>query len=365
MLHRIVRSLGVLAQKLATFSLQALWLLLGLWAALATYFSAPAPVWVSVLLAIGILVLFIASFRERIPFRDWLKTPWRAKSWTTAAVLVFSVVVVWYAATGTPDPNQDWAPEHARAPRVEIVGNKVHVRDVRNFTWHTRTDFKPGFYERVYDLDAIDSMYYVVAPMPIWDGIAHVFVCFGFTDGQHVAVSVEGRRVAGRPYRVIPSMFRQYQLLYVVGDERDVVGLRGAIWKSPVYFYPARTTTERRRAIFLEMMQRAHDLEERPEYYHLITNNCMNNITYHLRNVGGRSVPRDLRLLLTGFSDRVAYDYGFIDTDLPFAQTRQTFRIDDWMQTVPLDADFSLRLREMLNARVTAAREDRAEAAAE
>ena len=358
MLTKLFRILGTAARRAFWLFVQALWVLLGLWTALATFFSAPAPTPLAAGLALGIGGLFVASFREQIALRDWLKTPWRGKGLTIAAALAVVVVGIWYALTGTPDPNQDWAPEHARVPHVEIVGNKVYVGDVRNFTWHSRTDFTPGYYERVYDLDAIDSMYYVVAPMPIWDGIAHVFVCFGFSDGQHVAVSVEGRRVVGRPYRVIPSMFRQYQLLYVVGDERDVVGLRGAIWKKPVFFYPARTTTERKRAIFLEMMERAHDLEERPEYYHLITNNCMNNVTYHMRNLGGRTVPRDLRLLLTGFSDRVAYDYGFIDTDLPFAQARQTFRIDDWMQTVPLDEEFSRRLRDMLAERVAQAREN-------
>lgn len=195
-------------------------------------------------------------------------------------------------------------------------------------------------------------MYYVVAPMS--DRVrlvAHVFVCFGFSDGQHVAVSVEGRRVEGRPYRVIPSMFRQYQLIYIVGEERDVVGLRGAIWKTRVYFYPARTTVERQRAIFLDMMKRADSLEHHPEFYHLITNNCMNNITAHLRRLGGRPLPHDLTLLLTGLSDRVAYNLGYIDTELPFEKAREAHRIDDWMQNTPLDEEFSTRLRDHLALR--------------
>jgi len=185
-------------------------------------------------------------------------------------------------------------------------------------------------------------------PLAEFDGVAHVFVCFGFSDGQHVAVSVEGRRVEGRPYRVIASMFRQYQLIYVIGDERDVVGKRGAIWKAPVRFYPARTTPERMRAIFVDMMQRAHSLEEHPEFYHLLVNNCMNNITYHLRRLGGRPLPADWRLLLTGFSDRLAYRYGFLDTELPFEKAREAYRIDPWMQTTELDETFSVRLREQL-----------------
>jgi hypothetical protein len=141
-------------------------------------------------------------------------------------------------------------------------------------------------------------------------------------------------------------MFRQFQLIYIVGDERDVVGLRGAIWKDPVYFYPARTTQQRKRAIFVDMMERAHSLEDDPEFYHLIFNNCMNNILLHLRRLGGRPVPSDLQVLLTGLSDRTAYRLGYIDTDLPFEKARQAFRVDKWMQQTTLDADFSQRLLE-------------------
>jgi hypothetical protein len=89
---------------------------------------------------------------------------------------------------------------------------------------------------------------------------------------------VEGHRLKGRPYGVISSMFRQFQnrrtrgpllpngpstqLIYIIGDERDVVGLRGAIWEDPVYFYSARTTQEGKRAILVDMMKHAHSLEE-------------------------------------------------------------------------------------------------------
>jgi hypothetical protein len=143
-------------------------------------------------------------------------------------------------------------------------------------------------------------------------------------------------------------MFRQFQLIYVIGEERDVVALRGAIWKSEVRFYPARSTPEGRRALFLDMMRRAHALEEHPEFYNLFANNCMNNITYHLRRLGGLSLPSELRLLLTGFSDRAAYDYGFIDTNLPFEEAREAYRVDEWIQNTSLDEGFSDRLREQL-----------------
>jgi hypothetical protein len=299
-------------------------------------------------LAAGVALLYAATFRERFRFFRWFHVSWPEKRLSSLALMVTAGVMVHYFGFVTPHQDQDWAPEHSRKPIVRIEGDQVHVRNVRNFTWHSATDFVPGFYDRTYDLAALDSMYYVVASMPSWEAVAHVFVCFGFSDGQTVAVSVEGQRVKGQIYQVIPSMFRQYQLIYVVGDERDVVGLRGAIWQKPVYFYPARTTNERKRAIFVDMMERAHSLEHRPEFYHLIVNNCMNNITYHLRRLGGRPLPHDLQVLLTGLSDRVAHRLGYIDTDLPFEKARQAFRVDEWMRDAPLDEGFSKRLRETI-----------------
>jgi hypothetical protein len=329
------------------------WCLLALWTALALYFTVPLPGWLATVVALGTAGLFVCALREC----RWAlcRLQWRAVPLSTAALAVTVGTAIWYFGFVAPDPNQDWAAEHSRVPVVRIEGDKVYVGNVRNFTWRSRTDFTPGFYDREYNLNALDSMHYVVVPLGEIDGLAHVFVCFGFSDGKHVAVSVEGRRVKDRPYRVIASMFRQFQLIYVVGDERDVVGLRGAIWKQPVRFYPGRTTQERKRAIFLDMMERAHELEEHPEFYHLLLNNCMNNITLHLRRLGGRDLPWDLTLLLTGFSDYAAYNFGFIDTDLPFDRARQAFRIDPWMQQVPLDEDFSLGLRAALAQQVAEA----------
>src|SRR5262249_23039552 len=162
----------------------------------------------------------------------------------------------------------------------------------------TATDFTPGWYDRVYDLNAIDTMYYVLSPIADLRPVSHVWVSFGFSDGQHVSVSVEARGVKERPYGMLRSMFRQFQLIYVIGDERDVVGLRGAVWRNEVRFFPVRTTRDRMRALFVDMMERAHSLEEHPEFYHLIVNNCMNNITDHIRRLGGRPLPGDWRLLL-------------------------------------------------------------------
>ncbi|MBX3378477.1 MAG: DUF4105 domain-containing protein [Phycisphaeraceae bacterium] len=330
----------------------AAWALLGLWATLAVYFCCPFRAWITLGLAAAVAGLFAGSLRERkrerrVP-RLGTRDSWKQRRFRLLAAGAAAIVASWYLGFVKPDPTLEWAPEHSRMPHVDVEGDLVRISNVRNFLWRSRTDFTPGFYDRTYDAGKIASMYYVVVPMNSFDGVAHVMLCFAFSDGQAVTISVEGRREKNRPYAILPSMFRQFQLIYVIGDERDVVGVRGAIWKNPVRMYPARATPDRMRAIFLDMVARAHKLEEEPEFYHLILNNCMNNITAHLRRLGGRPLPSDLAVLLTGLSDRVAYRFGYFDTELPFEKARRAFRVDQWMQTTPLDEGFSARLRETL-----------------
>jgi hypothetical protein len=331
------------------------WCLLGLWTALAWFFTVPTSFWPAAVMALGIACLYVSALRERFFVRGRPGLPWREVRRSLAALAVTAVVAVWYFDFVTPNPNEDWIPKHARMPHVEIEGDKVYVNNVRDFTWRTESDYTPGYCDRVYDVNALSAMYFVLSPIFDLEPVAHVWVCFDFSDGQHVAISVEARGVNGRPFGMFRSMFRQFQLIYVVGEERDVIGMRGVARRAEVRFYPVHTTQERKRFLFLAMMQRAHSLEEHPEFYNLFTNNCLNNVTDHVRRLGGRPLPSDLHLLLTGFSDRLAYEYGFLDTDLPFEKAHRVYRIDQWVAHSTLDKEFSKHLREALARRVAEA----------
>ena len=332
------------------------WSVLGFWAACAAYFNAPLPGWGATLVGLAICATFLLAMPERLVRFRRIIAPIGEARWSFVAIGVTAVVVVWYFVTVRPNPDQVWAADHARMPHVTFDGDVVHVQNVRDFTWRTTTDFDERFFDRTYDLSRVAGMHYVVVPMNLIDGIAHVFVCFDFSDGRHVAVSVEGRRMKGQGYQVLPSIFRQFQLIYVIGEERDVVGMRAAVVRQPVRFYPARTSPQHARAIFADMLRRADELEKRPEFYNLFVNNCMTNILLHLRRLGGHGLPSDLAVLLTGLSDRVAYRLGYLDIDIPFAQARDVFRIDGWIQQHMLDEAFSTDLRKELDRRVDEAR---------
>lgn len=355
-----VRIVGVPVVVLFRVVCAALWVVLGLWTALMIYFNAPtfdsAPGtlprsrWPGLLLAVLVGVVFLVAMRERV-IDKWRFQSWRRWRCSLAALGLVLTVIALMAVFRRPDPGWVWSREQAHSPVTVFEGDLAHITNVRDFGWRSDGSIEAERWEtRTYDLSKLTTMYYVVVPLGSFDGAAHVFVCFGFSDGASLAVSVEGRRRLGDSYRVVPSMFRQYQLVYVVGEERDVVGVRGAIWKAPVRFYPARARADVPRAVLTSMLRHSNTLGREPEYYHLIFNNCLTNITSHLRELG-TPLPRDLALIMTGLSDRVAYNLGYLDTELPFDQAREVFRIDGWMRDVPLDETFSARLRDHLRER--------------
>lgn len=163
-----------------------------------------------------------------------------------------------------------------------------------------------------------------------------------------MAISVEARREENESYGPIRGMLGNYELLYVIGAESDVIGLRTNIWKEGVSLYPIRTTPEKMREAFVGMVMRAEGLAARPELYDTLTNSCISNIVRHVNAVAPDRVPFGAGNILPGFSDRLAYEQGLIDTDLPFDQVEKAFRIDAAAQRHGLGPGFSNAIREGL-----------------
>jgi hypothetical protein len=226
----------------------------------------------------------------------------------------------------------------------------VEIRNVREFVYRTESDFDAQYATRVYDLRKLDSVWYAVSRFSAVPGMAHAFLTFGFGD-EYVAISVEARREKNESYGPIRGMLREYELLYVIGAESDVIGLRTNIWKEGVSLYPIRTTPEKMRKAFLGMAMRAEGLARRPELYDTLTNSCISNIVRHVNAVAPERVPFGVGNVLPGFSDRMAYEQGLIDTDLPFEQVEEAFRIDAAAQRHGLGPGFSRAIRDVLPTR--------------
>jgi hypothetical protein len=207
------------------------------------------------------------------------------------------------------------------------------------------SDYDVRHYDVALDLDALDSVWYLVEQFQGVEGPAHTMVSFGFRDGRYLAISVEIRKEVGEHFSPLLGLFKQYELMYVVADERDVIKLRSNHRQDNVYLYPVRTTPERRRRMFVEMLERATRLADAPEFYNTLFSTCTTNIVRHVNTIAPRRVPFSYKVLLPGYSDELAFDLGLIDTELPLEEARRRFHINERARRFADDPAFSRRIR--------------------
>ena len=246
-----------------------------------------------------------------------------------------------------PALDRDWKVEHAVLPTIRFDGSKVHVTDVRSFRYRTSDDFDANYVDRTYDLDRLESVWLVLSPFrENWRGPAHSFLSFGFSDSSYVAISVEARKEKGEVYSVWKGLVHAYELLYVVAEETDLIGLRAVTWHDDVFVYPIKATPDRVRALFVSMMERAAALAATPEFYNTATNNCTTNIYDHVKLLAPDAWGWSWRLLLPGYSDEMAFERGLVDTDLSLEKAREQFRVNERVERWLQDPWFSVRIRD-------------------
>jgi hypothetical protein len=270
------------------------------------------------------------------------------RRWRRPGVLAFAaglgLLAAWWS-TIEPRNDRDWQPEVARLPFATIEGDAVTVHNIRNFEYRTETDFTARYYDRTFDLRRLDAVDLVAA---YWMGpaIAHLFLTFGFGD-EHLAISVEARKERTEGYSSLAGFFRQYELVYVVGDERDLIRVRTNYRKDPpedVYLFPLRGAPGSERRLFLEYMRAITALRERPAFYNTLTTNCTNVILLHTRGNPDR-LRYSWKILLSGYAPQYAYEAHRLDGRLPFEELKRRSHINVAAQAADQADDFSRRIR--------------------
>ena len=304
------------------------------WASLAIYYSnAPGKVFRLVLallfMTFGFWALWLSGNR-RI---RWIFT------------LVFLGVVAWWLSI-RPSRDCVWRQEVAVMPRAIVNGDNVRLVGCRNFDYRSTNDFTVQYEDR--DL-CLTNLVGVDLFVSYWKTgvVGHTFISFCFNNDRPVCISIEVRPEIGKGFSVLPSLFKQFQLIYVVGDERDLVRVRTNFRGEEVYLYHIRVPPEKARQLFLVYLDRINQLAEKPEFYHLLSNSCTINIVRYA-NAIGRKGGFDYRHLLNGLVDRYLYAKGYVDTSLSFAELRRRSRINEPAQNADTAADFTERIRASL-----------------
>ncbi|MBA2960915.1 MULTISPECIES: DUF4105 domain-containing protein [Ramlibacter] len=328
---RAIRFVGLLCAGLLVVGCTA-------WGALALLYYDPASPLLRQALAVAFgiagLAALIALARPR----------WRWRGVGLFAALFALLLGAWSGLQ--PTNEADWQPEGARIASARIDGDQVTVHNVRNFAYRTETDFTPSWDDRTYDLRRLDGVDLVAV---YWMGpaIAHVFLSFGFRDQGHLAISIEARKKRGQSYSSVDGFFRQYELQYVVADERDVIRLRTNYRRDPpeeAYLYRLQGSNADARRLFLAYLTKINSLSERPEFYNTLLANCTNNIWVHsLANPG--HVPYSWKILASGHVPEYLYGLGKLDTSVPFPVLHEQAHINERAKQADAAADFSARIR--------------------
>src|SRR5260370_27768879 len=265
---------------------------------------------------------------------------WRARGAVAGAI---ALVAIW-ELTIRPSNTGDWQLDVAETPYVEIDGDRVVIHNFRDFDYFSKTDFRPRWETKTVQLSNLRTVDFFTN----FSGpklICHTFVGFDFGPDGYVCISVETRMKKGQNYSAIAGLYRQYELYYVIGDDRDIVRLRPNYRLEYVYLYhliPA--TPERSRALFLDYVKSANELHERAQWYNELVSNCTTNVRLHVKHIGSAH-PLDWQLLITRFIAQRAYAIAAIDTSLPFAELRRLSYIDYRARDADDDPTFSNLIR--------------------
>ncbi len=321
-------------RKLAFVLLFFVLAFLSLWAAAAVYFDFGVPA-LRIPAAIAYLIAVTApTFLARKPILG-----------AGPCFAAFALVLAWWVAIPVPN-SRAWQGDVAQTAWAEVAGNRATIHNYRNFDYRTEMNYTPHWETKVVDVSRIRGIDLFV---DYWGSpwIAHVIVSFQLGDDDHVAMSVEARKEVGEVYSAIRGFFRQYELIYVAGDERDLVRVRTNYRKGEdVYLYHTRATPERARKLFLEYLREINSLRKRPQWYNALTSNCTTNIAGRMEAAGGAVPQWDWRILLDGHGDEMMYERGDLAGDLPFAELKARALINPAAQAADAAADFSRRIRE-------------------
>lgn len=240
---------------------------------------------------------------------------------------------------------RNWSPEFDRVSRMVKNGNRIQIINIRNNQYLTEKDYVVRYYDREFDLDQIRSVDYIVVPFNETPLLAHTMLSFGLDDGTYLVVSVEIRTEKEEEYSPMLGLSRQYELAYVLADEKDVIRLRTRHRDAKVYIYPTVATAKQSQMLFLDVMNRANALADNPEFYDTITNNCTTNLVKHVNSIKKSSIPFTWQVLFPGHSDRYAYKLGLLDRNIPFETLKQKSLVNELADRHFDAADFSKQIR--------------------
>lgn len=276
---------------------------------------------------------------------------WRFRMSAVYCVL-FAGVLTWWL--NIPPSNQrHWQTDVDKLAYASVDGDRVTMHNIRNFEYRSEFDYQPAYYDKTYDLSKLQGVDLFAV---YWMGpaIAHTLISFDFGNNDYLAVSIEARKEEGESYSSIKGFFRQYELIYIVADERDVIRLRTNFRQNPtenVYLYRLKGPRENLKRLFLEYIKNINAIHDHPVFYSTLFTNCTNTIWLNSK-VNPGHLPFSWKILVSGYVPEYLYEQARLDQSMPFSELRAQALINTAAQNAGSAADFSTRIRYTISSTV-------------
>jgi hypothetical protein len=250
-----------------------------------------------------------------------------------------------------PSNDRDWAPDQAVLPTARVEGDRLSVHNVRYCKHLAKGEYVVDHEDRRYDLSRLRGVDFITMPFGPVPALAHTMLSFEFEGAgggppEHLAVSVEVRKEKGEEtFQPLLGLAQQYEIMYVVADERDLLYRQAVINDGPTYVYRTTADPQAARRLLVDMLERANGLAEQPEFYNLLTNNCTTTIADHVNRIRPNRVSYDIGVLLPGISDEKAYREGLLVGGGSFDELKGRALINTRARLAANEDDFSAAIR--------------------
>lgn len=259
------------------------------------------------------------------------------------AAVIFAFALIWTSIR--PSNNKNWSPNQKVLPYAEFAGNVILVKNVRSCRYTSEFSYETFVSDKTVLLPELSAVYYSVIPFFGYD-LGHSFFTFQFGSDEFLSISIEARRKNGKKYSVPLSFFKNFELMYVIAEEQDLIKLRAIHRKNNVYLYKLNIDPEQGQKLFIDMLSRANKLRDKPEFYHPFTNACTNNLIHHLNRVLPKKIPFHYSRILPGRIDKFFKKIGLIYIPYSFEESRELFNVSEKARMFADDPSFSQRIRE-------------------
>ena len=264
------------------------------------------------------------------------------------AVLILLIVLIIgsiYVFSKTPSLDREWNLDQKILPEISFSWNIVSVKNIRNFKYKSVDDYEVSYYDKNFNLDEIESLYYIIEPFSEIDWPAHTMLSFWFKWNKYITISAEIRKEVWENFSPFLWLLNEYEMVYMVWDENDLIKLRANNRKDDVIMYPIKTPKEKIKQMFISLLEKTEDLRKNPEFYNTITNNCATTILYHANLAREDKISWSKEALLPSHSDKIVYELWLIDTKLSLPEARKYYKINDLSMKYADSTIYSQKIR--------------------